>query len=302
MSDIYKLFIKAKQKIFNIFEKQFNKSIIFRSSKVKKSLNVSIDIKNEDYWQKVSKNILNASNFNGGESFFLDKSVVGHLASNNSGLGYRLLDKINSDLNGKEYLNKIRTPSYGSPFLLKKFPFLSPTTASHIANLLSIEKCFNLRIDQLKSFLDFGGGYGGLAQCITQLSNSTSISIVDISDMIEVQKKYLSKTGFLNNISFYKDLNNLMDTQFELFNASFSMSEVQIRERILIKNFIKKNCSRIHIIFQDNFNEIDNFDFFKTFADELILKNWEVKIINYDWYEWSNTRLLYGKNLNFLNR
>ena len=90
-----------------------------------------------------------------------------------------------------------------------------------------------------------------------------------------------------------------MDTRFELFNASFSMSEVQIMERNLIKNFIEKNCSRIHIIFQDHFNEIDNFEFFKTFADELKLKNWEVKLINYDWYEWPNTRLLYGKNLNF---
>ena len=302
MSDIYKLFIKAKQKIFNIFEKQFNKSIIFRSSKVKKSLNVSIDIKNEDYWQKVSKNILNASNFNGGESFFLDKTVVGHLASNNSGLGYRLLDKINSDLNGKEYLNKIRTPSYGSPFLLKKFPFLSPTTASHIVNLLSIEECFKKKINQFRSILDFGGGYGGLAQCIAQLSNSTNISIVDISDMIEVQKKYLSKTGFLNNISFYKDLNNLMDTQFELFNASFSMSEVNFKERNYIKKFVEKNCLRIHIIFQDNFNEIDNLSFFKNFANELKLKNWEVSLINYDWYDWPNIRLLYGKNLNFSDK
>ena len=93
-----------------------------------------------------------------------------------------------------------------------------------------------------------------------------------------------------------------MDTQFELFNASFSMSEVNFKERNYIKKFVEKNCLRIHIIFQDNFNEIDNLSFFKNFANELKLKNWEVSLINYDWYDWPNTRLLYGKNLNFSDK
>ena len=302
MSDIYKFFSKIKQKIFNIFEKHFNKSIIFRPNKVQKFADQSSLIKNENYWQIMSKRILNAANFNDGKFFFLDKSVIDHLASNNSSLGYRLLHKINLDNNGKEYLNKIRTPYFGSPFLLKKFPFLSPTTASHIANLLSIEHCFNKNISQFGSFLDFGAGYGGLAQCIEQISNSTKVSILDIPEMIEVQKKYLSKTGFYNNINFHSDVSSLLDSQFELFNASFSLSEVNLNERNSIINFVENNCSRIHIIFQDNFNQIENLSFFKTLESQLRYKNWEVNLINYEWYEWSKTRLLYGTNINLVNK
>lgn len=298
------IFFKLIKKILSIQDVYFNKNIIERKNTNKSKVkNVPIiPINKDQYWNIISKRILEASNYNEGKNFFQDPDVILHLASKNVNLGYKLINKIKYHSHGDEMLNKVRTPSWGSPFLLKRYPYLSPTTASHIVNLLSIEECFKKKINQFRSILDFGGGYGGLAQCIAQLSNSTNISIVDISDMIEVQKKYLSKTGFLNNISFYKDLNNLMDTQFELFNASFSMSEVNLKERNYIKKFVEKNCLRIHIIFQDNFKEIDNLSFFKNFANELKLKNWEVSLINYDWYDWSNIRLLYGKNLNFLDK
>lgn len=295
------IFLKLIKKILSIQDVYFNKNII-GTKNTNKSKVKNISISKDHYWNIISKRILEASNYNEGKNFFQDPDVILHLASKNVNLGYKLINKIKSHSHGDEMLNKVRTPPWGSPFLLKRYPYLSPTTASHIVNLLSIEECFKKKINQFSSILDFGGGYGGLAQCIAQLSNSTNISIVDISDMIEVQKKYLSKTGFLNNISFYKNLNNLMDTQFELFNASFSMSEVNFKERNYIKKFVEKNCLRIHIIFQDNFNEIDNLSFFKNFANELKLKNWEVSLSNYDWYDWPNTRLLYGKNLNFLDK
>ncbi len=293
-----KMFFKLIKKVLSFQDIYFNKNIIGTKNTNKlKVKNVSIN--KDQYWNIISKRIFESSNYNDGKNFFQDPDVILHLASENVNLGYKLINKIRSHSRGDDMLNKVRTPSWGSPFLLKKYPYLSPTTASHLVNLLSIEECFKKKINQFRSILDFGGGYGGLAQCINQLSNSTNISIVDIPDMIEVQKKYLSKTGFLNNINFYKNLNNLSDTRFELFNASFSMSEVNLKERNYIKNFIEKNCSGIHIIFQENFNGIDNLSFFEHFASELKLTNWEVNLINYKWYEWSNTKLLYGKKLNF---
>ena len=296
------IFFKLIKKILSIQDIYFNKNIIGRTKNINKPKAKNIPINKGQYWDVISKRIIEASNYNDGKNFFQDPDVVLHLASENVNLGYKLINKIRSHSHGEDMLNKVRTPAWGSPFLLKNYPYLSPTTASHLANLLSIEECFNKKITEFRSILDFGGGYGGLVQCINQLSNSTNISIVDISDMIEVQKKYLSKTGFLKNINFYSDLNNISDKQFEIFNASFSMSEINSNERNRIKNFIEKNCLRVHIIFQENFNEINNLSFFENFASELKLNNWEVSLVNYKWYEWANTRLLYGKNLNFYNK
>ena len=183
-----KIFFKLIKKILSIQDVYFNKNIIGKKNTNKSKVR-NVSINKDQYWNIVSKRIFEASNYNDGKNFFQDPDVILHLASTNVNLGYKLINKIRSHSHGDDMLNKVRTPSWGSPFLLKRYPYLSPTTASHLVNLLSIEECFKKKINQFRSILDFGGGYGGLAQCITQLSNSTNISIVDISDMIQVQKK-----------------------------------------------------------------------------------------------------------------
>ena len=117
MPDFIKFFIKLKYKVFHFLEILFNRNIIFRSKKNQKpSKNLALS-KNINYWKKTAKEIVNAANLNNGEFFFLNKTVINHLASQNSSLGYRLLSKINLHANGKEYLYKITTPCWGSPFL-----------------------------------------------------------------------------------------------------------------------------------------------------------------------------------------
>ena len=273
----------------------FNKNIIDRKNYKKNSKKYFLP-KEENYWISVASEINRAADLNNGKYFFLNKEVILHLASQNSYLGYRLLDKIKTHLKGEELLNKCSTPSWGGPFLLKKYPFASPTTLSHLANLLSINDSFNQELKLYKSFIDFGGGYGGLARCLRQISSKINISIVDLITMHHVQKKYLNNTlDFDDRILFFKDINELNDN-YEIFNASFSFSETPLEKRRDVENFIIKKCSKLHIIFQSNFNNIDNKKYMSDFAIRLKTEGWQVFIKPYDWYGWDSVSVMTAKS------
>ena len=281
--------------LFYFNEFIFNKNIINRKKFIKDS-KINFFPKEENYWISVALEIARAADLNNGKYFFLNKEVILHLASQNSKLGYRLLEKIQSHLKGEELLNKCTTPSWGSPFLLKKYPFASPTTLSHLANLLSIYDSFGQELKLYKSFVDFGGGYGGLARCLHQISNKINISIVDLISMHYVQKKYLNHTlDFDEQILFFKDINEL-NGNYEIFNASFSFSEISLEKRREIENFIIKKCSKLHIIFQSNFNNINNNKYMNDFSTRLKAEGWQVSIKPYDWYGWDSVSVMTGKS------
>ena len=281
--------------LFYFNEFIFNKNIITREKYTKVS-KINFFPKGENYWISVASEISRAADLNNGKYFFLNKTVILHLASQNSYLGYRLLDKIRSHFKGEELLNKCTTPSWGSPFLLKKYPFASPTTLSHLANLLSIYDSFGQELKLYKSFVDFGGGYGGLARCLHQISKKINISIVDLITMQQVQKNYLNHTLDLDyRIIFFKNINELKDN-YEIFNASFSFSEISLEKRRDVENFIITKCERLHIIFQSNFHDIDNKKYMNDFAIRLKAEGWQVSIKPYDWYGWDSTSVMTAKS------
>lgn len=284
-----------KNKIINFFERRFNNRLLQPSIKLKLETGENL-LPNQDYWNKVAVEIYRAAEFDRGRHFFKNPVVINHLASEDSLLGYRLVKKIIAHEFGIDLLNKCSTPPWGSPFLLKHFPFCSPTTASHLANILAIQDVFNLDMSQCKTFIDFGGGYGGLARCLVQISNLIEVSIIDLPKMHLVQKKYLaSTTSSANKVQFFSEANDLDGFNYEIFNASFSMSEVPIANRENIENLIFNKVLRCFIIFQDNFNNINNKSYMYELAEKLEAKSWDVAIEKYDWYG-TGCHTLVGKN------
>ena len=208
-------------------------------------------------------------------------------------MGYKFIKKIRGHKLGEELLNKCQTPRWGSPFLLKRFPFLSPTTASHLANIISIYDSFGKEFRNYKQVVDFGGGYGGLAKCLCEISNNIQVNIIDLPRMLEVQKKYIHKTSdFKKRIFFYKNV-NFLKNKYCLFNASFSFSEMPLVQRKNIENFIINKCKRIHIVFQNNFNSVDNIKYMKKFALKLRARNWKVSFKPYG-YGSGSKYVMYG--------
>jgi hypothetical protein len=283
---------KIENKLNKISETSFNKNIIDRKkfSNVKK---IKIK-KNINYWNVVSKEIQKAANNKNEKYFFRNWAVILHLASEDHSLGYKFIKKIKDHKIGEELLSKCQTPNWGSPFLLKKFPFLSPTTASHLVNIISIYDSFGNEFKKYKNIVDFGGGYGGLAKCLCEISDNFKINIIDLPKMLEIQKKYIIKTSnFKKRIFFNKNFDSLSG-RYCLFNASFSFSEVPLNQRKIIENFIKNKCKRIHIIYQNNFNDVDNIEYMKKFALKLRNKNWKISFKPYG-YEAESKYIMYGK-------
>lgn len=290
--------IKNRINIYNEFK--FNNKIIRsgRSGQFSKFNEIN---ENKDYWEQVSWCIKQESMRDGGVNFFKNKVVIDHLASENADLGYRLLNKIIRHPLGDRMLGLISTPSWGSPFLLKRYPYLSPTTASHIANIISINDAFQEDIAQYKSFVEFGGGYGGLARAMLTVSPTTNVLIVDHSSMHQTQIQYLSQTMpekyVVNNVHYFEAVNEIKQNRIDIFNASFSFSELPLVFRQDIESFILENCLRLHIIFQNYFRGVDNLSYMNNFSKRLERAGWDIVLKSYDWYGPDSARVLYGRKL-----
>ena len=246
------------------------------------------------YWTAVSSYIKSVL-VNNQAHFFNDPVVITHLASHDLVTGYRLIKKILKHPVGPSLLNKCQVSPWGSPYILRKYPSQTPTSASHIANLLSLIDNFG---SNLESIVEFGGGYGGFARFVALALPSTVISIVDCEDMLYLQGKYLSSTINSQNISFFNDVAQLVLPKYDVFNASFSFSEVPLQQRSLIEQCLLSQFNNVHIIFQDNFNGVDNTVYMRELQNLLTSHGWSVRIRNYEWYEWNSATLLVGSRIN----
>lgn len=286
-----KLYYEYSNSNFNnniITSRQYNKIV------PKKIINKKISF-NKFYWSKVALEILKSINLYNGKFFFKNQYVINHLASDSTFLANIIINKVLQHPKSQELLDKCKSSSFGSPFVLKKYPYTSTVTLSHIANLLSIYSLLRKNINQYKLFIDFGGGFGGLTSCLLQFSNKAKVYIVDLPTMHKVQKKFLIRTtNFIDKVFFYKNVSELKKIKYCIFNASFSFSEIPIKDRVIVEDFIIKNCEKIHIIFHDNFNEIDNNIYMREFLKKLNATGWKAKIKVYDYFANKETKVLYG--------
>lgn len=286
---------RLKSLSFRMIEKHYNNRRIDR--KIYRYWNDSIkNINYSNYWEKVSFQILNASIKENGNKFFLNRYVIDHIASENSKLGYHILAMLRKHKDGIKLLNLIQTPPWGAPYLLSKYPYLSPTTTSHIANIVAILDMLQIEITKLRSFVEFGGGYGGLARCLLTLSQNINIYIVDIEEMHRVQQNYLNNTLTKKySIDYYKNVNDINENNIDIFNASFSFSELPLDKRENIIKFIQRKCNAFFIIYQEKFNDIDNKKYMENLKNNFKDNNWFVKIENYKWYLSKDCHIIYGK-------
>lgn len=289
-------FDRLKTKINDYLDKKFNDDIFFRK-KFEQSKKGKFYNKNNNYWSEVADEILNAAQPQNQNSFFQNKAVLDHLASDYASLnGYDIISKIKKHPLGELLLNICQTPPWGSPFLLRKYPYLSPATASHIANILSINDAFGISIEDYESFVDFGGGYGGLSRCLLQLNDKIDLTIIDLEQMLKVQKIFLNETLKFNpSINFITEVNQLYKN-YEIFNACFSFTETPLELRKNIETKITEKFQKIHIIFEEYFYNINNLEYMEDFSIRLKNKGWSVSLKHYEWHHSKSKYLLIAKN------
>ena len=105
--------------------------------------------------------------------------------------------------------------------------------------------------------------------------------------MIALQKMYLKSVfatdnlndnNILNNILFYSNKNlknvNVNSNLNNLFVATFSFSETDLKLRKKFEGIIK-NFKYVFIVYQDNFDKIDNVKYFNNFTKSLSTHYWK---------------------------
>lgn len=175
--------------------------------------------------------------------------------------------------------------------------------AYHFQKLLAE---FNLKIDKLKTIIEFGGGYGAMALLSYRQGFKGRYLIFDLPEFLALQKYYLSsanETKLLpsnnSNISFFskqEDLtNSLKDTPgIDLFIAMWSISEspLKLREELLENIFNLQEIKYVLIGFQKQFSDIDNYAYFKNFTNKYNNFSWKIEAISH----LKNNYYLIGKN------
>jgi putative sugar O-methyltransferase len=163
-----------------------------------------------------------------------------------------ILEHVSPSL-GQEYYNVIKNyyPSslsklkeisindnYGNPNLhFYEFGSYSPTTLRYLKVASELNYCF-LNIKDF-NILEIGGGYGGQALISDIIHGYKSWTIIDLPEVIELQKKYISNFNNkkINCISF---METYEDKKYDLIISNYAFSECS---REIELDYIKKVMS-----------------------------------------------------------
>jgi len=141
----------------------------------------------------------------------------------------------------------------GSNIIKYSFGEFSPTTLRYIKVLSDLSQ---LKLDGM-DIIEIGAGYAGQYTVLRQYAKPKSYTIVDLPEVIKLQKKYINRNGLDDiEVNFYS-LNNLPDLCGDLVISNYAFSEcVTAVQDIYIKKIIN-NCKRGYII-HNNFEGHDH--------------------------------------------
>lgn len=161
-----------------------------------------------------------------------------------------------------KFKNQLVVSKVGGPSPIPS-DFNSCENLTHMLyHLYSFESLTNTNIEDNKSVIEFGGGYGCMAKIIKERSPSTKYCIVDFPEFNLLQKYYLSQHN-INDVTFISNLDNV-NIDADLLIATWSLSEapIEVRQKFLSKVHLKKFL----LAYQVNFFDIDNDVFFNEFT------------------------------------
>lgn len=217
----------------------------------------------------------------------------------------------NTDYSKKEYNGILNSKNYikysfglmenmvGNPIRSTFSPSTSDNLIHTIYHLSQYEEKTNKNISDNQIILEFGGGYGCMANTINKLNLCDKYIIFDFPEFNLLQKYYLLK----NNIQISTDINNIQSKQvyltsdindlfklqkFDLLIATWSLSEspIEFRTKLLSNIIVKNYLLAYQKQFDDSnaFHNIDNETFFNSLTNNL----------NYKWFN-NKIEHLYGE-------
>lgn len=254
--------------------------------------NIDVDVCNNyiNACKKFVEDDLQFDNFKRDKDYL---EILEHISKEESDI--LISEMKNLDSLSKQQIKKFKENDlYGNPYLYEyeKFSLISPSTIRYIKNILDINN-FVSDFD-IKNIVEIGGGYGGLCKTLSVLIDYENYLLVDICEVNELSKKYLSKFSDIKNKITHFDYNQIKTNEVEnidllISNYSFSECSRQI-QNVYYENLIK-NSKRIYMTY-NNFTK-DNIgpDEFIDMASE----DFEIQIEN-EVRTYHTNLILYGVN------
>lgn len=171
--------------------------------------------------------------------------------------------------NSLDKLEEIKiNDAFGNPYISEyDFGKYSPTTLRYLKVAAELNHCFGDMSEY--SILEIGGGYGGQAVVSNIVHGYKSWTIVDLPEVVELQKKYLSNFDYknINSISF---LENYENQKYDLIISNYAFTECNRAVEMDYINKVMSNNEKIYMTL--NFIQTNN-DVFKDMLSLDELKN-----------------------------
>ena len=159
------------------------------------------------------------------------------------------------------WLGLLDEPGLGDPPRLPYDPSTSGNLVHQAYHLLTWTRATGLDIANLRTILEFGGGYGGLAVIAWRLGFRGRYYLWDFPELALIQKYYLSNVlppGAIDHFEW-----DAAGAGADLLIGCYSVSEADeaTRRAVLGRDF--GSCL---IAYQDRYDDIDNNDWFEKYV------------------------------------
>ena len=197
------------------------------------------------------------------------------------------------DIKWNFYKKLLVEDNVGNPVRYFLYPKSSGNKINHVFHLCTLINQFNIDIKKIKNVFEFGGGYGCMARIFSKINKDIKYTCFDTFHVNLIQFYYLKyndlNVGFSKKNNFFltselKEIQNYyLNNSNYIFIANWSISETPINFRKKFKVIIK-NSKYILISFQENFENLNNLNYFTNLKKE-ISRDFKVNIIKNKFYK-----------------
>lgn len=191
-----------------------------------------------------------------------------------------------------QWRQAIEESPVGHPIPHWQYPQSSGNLIHHAYHIAQFEDKCGVPVNRMNFVLEFGGGYGSLCRLIYNLGFAGRYIIFDLPAFSALQAFYLKSLGLhvhsfdsfaeqTSGILCISDFDSLsravakcVDASPSMFIATWSLSETPMKLRNSLLPLISSFDSFL-IAYQDQFNEINNIDFFKRWKEGYSKVKWQ---------------------------
>ena len=163
----------------------------------------------------------------------------------------------------------------GDPERSWRSPASSGNLLHHAYHLLRYERATGRNAANLRSVLEFGGGYGSMCRLFHGLGFSGNYAILDLPEFSALQRFYLGELGipaspeYGARVELAVEPGRFRDLQVtkpppDLLMATWSLSETPLEQRATFVHD-EDHCSSYLIAYQEAFEDVDNVAYFAEF-------------------------------------